>query len=303
MAASNPHGPLLVCGGVLLDDLTFADGRTLDGVLGGAALHALAGAALWSDDVVLVSGAGLDAESHILPWMERAGLATDRLRLDGPFTPRNTLVYRAAAPRTETPVFGPEHFDRLQPTAADITACLPGAGGVYLFHDAGLAFWTPVLQAARAHGVPVLWEISADACEPGFFDQIATIAGQVAAVSINLEETIALFGAKPVAALTSDLRALGADVVFLRCGAEGSLVITADDITAIPALAADVVDVTGAGNAYGGAALAGLASGPVQAARMGAIAARFAIAQHGPFEPRDPDIRALALAALGQPVL
>jgi sugar/nucleoside kinase (ribokinase family) len=299
MANSNSSdGPLLICGAVLIDDLAFADGRTLDGVLGGAALHALAGAALWSDDVVLVSGAGLDAESHILPWMRRAGLGAERLKLAGAFTPRNILVYHAGAPRTETPAFGPEHFERLQPTSADLVAALPGAAGVYVFRDARLSFWAPVLEAARRHATPVLWEISADACEPGQHEQIAAVAGQVAALSINLEETLALFGHKPLEALTEDLRALGAGTVFLRCGADGSRVITANAVAAIPACSATVVDVTGAGNAYGGAALAGLKQGPVQAGRMGAVAARFAIAQYGPFDPRDPHIRAQALEAL-----
>src|SRR5882757_7304968 len=98
-------GPLLVNGGILIDDLVFADGRVLDGVLGGAALHALAGAALWDDDVLLVGGVGEDAEDKILPWMRRAHLSTAGLRISGDFTPRNILAYRADGLRTETPVF------------------------------------------------------------------------------------------------------------------------------------------------------------------------------------------------------
>ena len=51
----------------------------------------------------------------------------------------------------------------------------------------------------------------------------------------------------------------------------------------IPAVPTAVVDVTGAGNAYGGGFLVGLASGadPVEAALMAAVSASFALEQFG----------------------
>jgi sugar/nucleoside kinase (ribokinase family) len=294
-------GRLLVCGGVLIDDLTFADGRTLDGVLGGAALYALAGAALWRDDAVLVSGAGRDAEQHILPWMNDAGLSAEALRLEGPHTPRNILVYRQDGARTETPMFGPEHFQRLQPSALDIANVLTDNGAAYVFRDVEPQFWSELGPAARSRQAILLWEISSDVCTAVHRPLVENAARYVDALSINLEETQGLFGAKARPELFDGLRSLGAPVTFLRCGAEGSFVITAQDVVHAPAIPAKIVDVTGAGNAYGGAALAGLALGadPIRAARMGAIAAQLTIAQHGPFAPRDPAVRAGAWAALG----
>src|SRR5271156_6328256 len=103
-------GPLLVQGGILIDDLAFANGRVLDGVLGGAALHALAGAALWDDDVLLIGGVGRDANQNIVPWMRTAGLSEAGLRISGEFTPRNIFIYRTDGSRSETPVFGADHF-------------------------------------------------------------------------------------------------------------------------------------------------------------------------------------------------
>lgn len=290
----------MICGGVLIDDLTFADGRVLPGVLGGAALYALAGAALWHDDVVLVAGAGQDAEAHILPWMRQAALSPSGLRLDGPHTPRNDLVYRADGTRTETPAFGPEHFERLQPTAQDIAAAMTDGAAAYVFRDADPLFWAPVAQAARASGALLLWEVSADVCTPSQRHAVAAAARQVGALSINLEETEGLFGARTRREMFDDLRGLGAPVVFLRCGAQGSFVITPGDVVQTPARPARAVDVTGAGNAYGGGALAGLALGadPVRAGQMGAISAQFTIAQHGPFAPRDASVRARAMASL-----
>jgi sugar/nucleoside kinase (ribokinase family) len=294
------NGSLLICGAVLVDDLAFADGRTLDGVLGGAALYALAGAALWDDDVLLVSGAGEDAENHVLPWMRQAGLASSALRLDGPFTPRNILVYRSDGTRTETPAFGPDHFARLQPQASDLIAAMSGARGAYVFRDADAMFWSPVIAAAWAQNTLLLWEISADICTPDRRAEVASIAAGVDALSINREEARGLFGALELPGLLQGVRGLGAPVTFLRCGGDGSFVLTVGETAPVPAGPAVVVDVTGAGNAYGGAALAGLAAGagPLRAARMGAVAAQLTIAQHGPFAPREAAVRAQARAAL-----
>jgi len=81
-------------------------------------------------------------------------------------------------------------------------------------------------------------------------------------------------------------------------------VISAQDAVPVPAYPAFVMDVTGAGNAYGGGALAGLVGDgdPVRAGRMGAIAARLAVGQHGLFPPRDETVRADAYATLCNPV-
>ncbi len=278
-------GPLLVHGGILIDDLTFLDGRVINGVLGGAALHALAGAALWDDDVLLIGGVGGDADENVLPWMRSAGLSTVALRIVGEFTPRNIFVYRADGSRAETPAFGAEHFARLQPGADELLARWGQARGAYVFHDADMGFWQPIIQAVREHPVPLLWEISADSCRPDRLPDIGNIAGRIAALSLNLQEATDIFGNKQPRALVEDIRALGAGVAFLRCGAQGSIAIGAQDSVAVSAYPASVVDVTGAGNAYGGAALAGLAQGAnaVRAARMGALAARLAVGQHGLF--------------------
>lgn len=293
-------GSVLVHGGILIDDLAFADGRTMDGVLGGAALHAAAGAALWDDDVLLIGGVGRDADDNVLPWMRTARLSTAGLRIAGEFTPRNIFVYRADGSRTETPAFGADHFARLQPGADELVSRLPGARGAYVFHNADPDFWAPVLRAARDSPAAILWEISAEACTPDRLGDIAAVAGKIAGLSLNLQEATAIFGEKPRRVLIDDVRRLGAGVTFLRCGGEGSIAIWAQGSTDVPAYPARVVDVTGAGNAYGGGALAALAQGadPVRAARMGALAARMAVGQHGLFAPRDDAVRASARAAL-----
>ena len=297
-------GCLLIHGGILIDDLTFADGQAMSGVLGGAALHAVAGAALWADDVLLIGGVGEDANESILPWMHSSGLSTGYLHVEGKFTPRNIFIYQHDGSRTETPAFGPDHFARLQPGPNELAARLPDARGAYVFHNADPSFWTPVLQAVQYWSGSLLWEISAESCAPGNRAAIAAIACKLAGFSLNLQEAVEIFGDKPRCELVEDVRALGAGVTFLRCGAGGSLVIWAQEAVAVQAYSASIVDVTGAGNAYGGGALAGLATGvsPVCAARMGAISASLAIGQHGLFLPRNVNVRTAARSLLDKPI-
>jgi sugar/nucleoside kinase (ribokinase family) len=82
------------------------------------------------------------------------------------------------------------------------------------------------------------------------------------------------------------LAALGPRVVTVRQGALGSLVYDreADCFWRIPAAAADVVDVTGAGNAYCGGFLVGwVETGDVvRSAAMAAVSAAVTIEQVGP---------------------
>ena len=296
-------GSLLIHGGILIDDLTFSGGRALEGLLGGAALYALAGAALWNDDVLLIGGIGQDGDNIILPWMRLNHLSTVGLRIAGKFTPRNTLVYRSDGSRTETPVFGFDHFARLQPGVDELVSRLPDARGAYIFRNTDLSFWTPVLRAVHTYSITLLWEISSESCFPENRADIATVCRGIAGLSLNLEEAVGIFGNHARQQLIEDVRGLGASVTFLRCGAEGSIVIWAREASVVPAYPTSVVDVTGAGNAYGGGALAGLIAGadPVRASHMGAIAACFAVRQHGLFLPRDVTIRSDAGTFLGDP--
>jgi sugar/nucleoside kinase (ribokinase family) len=87
------------------------------------------------------------------------------------------------------------------------------------------------------------------------------------------------------------LRALRADlpelpVIGVKCGPDGALVHAAGSSTvlAVPPVGADVVDATGAGDAFCGGFLAGFAErgDAVQGALWGSVAASYALAAVGP---------------------
>ncbi|WP_136689470.1 ribokinase [Halorhabdus amylolytica] len=74
--------------------------------------------------------------------------------------------------------------------------------------------------------------------------------------------------------LARDLVEMGANVVVLTQGADGALVVTASEVTSIPAPDIEVVDTTGAGDAFNAGFAVALAEGadPVEAAKFASLA-------------------------------
>lgn len=288
----------LIVAAALIDTLMFADGRAETDVAGGAGLHALAGAALFETNAVLVTGTGADYVDSFGPWLVRNGLSMEGLRIADLHTPRNLLRYIDERTRTETPVFGAAHFARIEPHPGDIEPLLARTRAAYVFRNADPAFWDGVMALRRRHPFLLLWEIGLDACTPAGRPAIEMLLEQVDAVSLNVEEAGLIFDTEVESRLLERLAGWPVAHVFLRAGGRGSYVISGGAVRFVPSLATMPVDVTGGGNAYSGAALAGLAQGrsALAAAAMGTVAASIAIAQLGLPEPGDPALRARAQA-------
>lgn len=286
----------LVVGAVLMDDIVYADGTSRRSVPGGAGLYALAGAALFSRSAVLVTGTGRDLPDTFGPWLQRNGLSAAGLRLSEEHAPRNVLRYIDERTRTETPVYGMAHFRAIEPGPDDVARVIGDARSLYLFRNLDAAFWSGLEPLLARHRPVTLWEIALDACAPANRVEIEDRARRVAALSINLDEASLIYGSRDEATLIAGLRAIGTGTVFLRAGARGSYVLTPDAVRFVPSLAGDAVDVTGGGNAFGGAASIGLAEGrsPVECAAMATAAARLAISQYGPPESGSEPVRQAA---------
>jgi len=296
------EGHDIVVGSVLIDTLVYADGSRREDVLGGAGLYALAGAALFASSPILVTGTGADMAETFGPWLARNRLAEIGLRIGDPHTPRNILTYIDEHTRTEKPVFGDDHFERLAPTAADIGRVIGKARSIYLFRNTEAAIWQGIAELKRQHDVTLLWEISLDACTPQERPRVEALLQIADAFSINIDEAALIFRTHDVGRLTEALRQLPVATTFLRSGRRGSFVVTRDETFFVPSLPVEPLDVTGGGNAYSGAALVGLAEGrsPAVAGAMGSVAASFAIRQFGPPEAGSAAIRAEAQRELAR---
>lgn len=104
-------------------------------------------------------------------------------------------------------------------------------------------------------------------------------------VTPNVAELAALVGqdipntSDALAGAAGQLHAWGVQTVWVRRGERGSLLSTPDGVTEVPALSAQVADVTGAGDAMLAAYLAALLAGhpPAEAARHGHAAAALTV--------------------------
>jgi pseudouridine kinase len=168
-------------------------------------------------------------------------------------------------------------------TASDVRAAgsaIAGAGLVVL--DGNLTRAT--LIAA--------WDLGVEAGVPVVIDPVSV---PKAAALVDL-----LDGGRPLFAITPNLDELavlgdcvdlvsrGVELVWVRCGAEGSRLVTSGGSTRLPSTApAEVVDVTGAGDAMLAAFCHGVLSGddPVSAARLGHAAAALTVASASTVRP------------------
>ena len=276
----------IILASVLMDDLIHQGIKQKENVLGGAGLYALAGAALFSKVPILVTGVGKDFSENIGPWLDKNNLSKKGLRFEPHYTPRNKIDYSNANFRVERVLFGEDHFKIFEPSAEDLKKVLNYARGIYIFRNLDRHFWERIEEFTQIYNFKILWEISSDCCKYEKQNELFKLLNIVNGFSINLEEAKLIFNFSTEEDIIKALQELPVEVVFLRAGARGSYTITSHQTHFIPSLKTKLVDNTGAGNAYSGAALVGMAKGlpPKICGAMGTISASETIKQFGPPE-------------------
>lgn len=139
-----------------------------------------------------------------------------------------------------------------------------------------------VIDAAHHHGVPVVVDAGPPRDHPDSVWRHATI------LSPNMLETGYLVGYE-VADEATALRAAreliqqGPKAVVIKMGGQGSMWVTAEEAEQVPAFEVDVVDTTGAGDAYTAALTIATAEGmPLrEAVRLATAAGALAVTQLG----------------------
>lgn len=288
-------------GHVVIDDVLLADGSRLPATLGGAGTYAVLGQALVTSATAIVSGVGDDFPASARETFQRAGTdATGLVALDL-HTPRTRIEYFADGERVETPAFGLEHFERLDPRAEMLPASSRDLAGVYVFDAINPAMWHELRVLRARTGCAVLWEIHADICTPENLPAIAEQLADVDVLSLNRTEARDLCGADDIDTCLQILASTGVPVIALRLGAEGAAVIGGGTALLATPPAGPVVDPTGAGNAFSGAFLASWAltahsteeerrTALATALRAAMAASALTIRQYGP-PPVDPALR------------
>jgi hypothetical protein len=179
--------PVLAMSNVILDDIWLPDGRHYPKTLGGAAVFAAIAASLWWEPVALVAGVGGDFDDGVSAPLTWHGIRREGLIVRDVNTIQSTLVYYSDAERSETPVYGRDHFERMQLTPDHVPWGLLPAVGTYIFRDIWPEFWAAFRRTRHRLGT-VLWELQADSAHASTFGTVASLFREVEFFSLNVAE-------------------------------------------------------------------------------------------------------------------
>ncbi|MDQ3491836.1 MAG: carbohydrate kinase family protein [Chloroflexota bacterium] len=283
-----------------MDSVVTASGERFPSVCGGNALYAAAGIAIWERSVGIVTRAGSDYPNECLQAFEDEGISLGGVRriIERPGL-HVAFAYRpdgsrsrdlppevlAAIPAEERPRFRDdtheeERYLAFTPMSSDIpTSWFHGLVGVHLpqLRKASQATVVDALRGSRPDLLITLdaWHES-DSLEPA--DR--SLLEGVDAFLPSEEDAQRLCPGLLAPEAARELQRHGARQVVIKLGDAGCLVRTADgEAWHVPAYAAAVTDLTGAGDAFCGGFLVGLheTGDPVRAALFGTVSASFVV--------------------------
>ncbi len=269
-----------VFGSFTIDDLVFPDGTTRWAVPGGAAVYAALGAALWTEPVSIVAPLGSDYP------VEELGQRIDLTRCRPiQHTLRNWGLYEEG---------GQRHFVSRSVSRrwADFCPCPEDADGAQrAAHLAPMPrnVTAAIAQRLREQGTMTL-SLDLDDHDLlgwGNSDELMALLRQVDLFLPSQRDMLALFPALTLAESLHTLREMAPhlSLIAIKCGAEGVLAHAMGMSTHvhIPVVAVEAKDATGAGDAFCGGVLAGIAldKDPLEALQYGCVSASFCVEGFG----------------------
>lgn len=308
---------LLIIGGLREDYSITHDGQVRLGVLGGNAVYAAAGAAVWATDVAVVSRVGSNFPPEWLEQVGRRGIDLSGVRvLPDPQDTRTFYAYLTPEQRVDTnptahflrlglqlperlrdyqtSTAGQEQRSQFGPLAVrpgdlDFNGLPPAAA-----HLAPADYLTHSLVPARLRQLGVA-RVTVDPSmrymEPGFRKELPVLLNGLNAFLPSEAEVFSFFQPHPPDSweMAEALAAFGCPIVVIKRGAAGQHIWDQASRRRwqVPAYPARVVDVTGAGDAYCGGFLAGLheTGDPLEAGLRGSVSASLAVEGSGPLYP------------------
>lgn len=298
----------LIIGGLREDYCITHAGLARSGVLGGNAVYAAAGAALWSNSVGLVGRVGSNFPANWLAEISAAGLNTSGITvLSEPQDTRTFYAYLSLEERVDSnpnlhyqraglPIpkalldyvsstAGQQSKDRFGPLAIRPDD-IPNASGAAAAHLAPGDYLTHSIVPARLRklGVGLVTvDPSVRYMEPEFRRELPDLLKGLSAFLPSESEVRSYFQPRPpdLWEMAESLSELGCPIVGIKRGGAG--VYLWDQMNRrrwhIPAYPARVIDVTGAGDAFCGGFLVGLSESNdvLEAGLRGSVSASLAI--------------------------
>jgi len=274
----------LVClGNLVVDDVVFLDGTTRMGEPGGAMLYAALGAVLWETGVAVVAPLGDDYPARALHALEHRGVDLTGLRPLGRPGLRAWLLYEPVARRIVHRLGSANHAEA-SPAPGDVAGRYADARAFHL-SPAPLVCQRPLLDALSPRAGALL---SLDPHDPVREDNLERWREALALLDIFFvsEEELQLDDVADDPRSTLARLAGGRlRYALLKRGAAGGLLYDArtQETCSWEARATQVVDPTGAGDAFAGGFLSGLLEGEDVAGALerGVVSASFALETWG----------------------
>lgn len=271
---------------IIIDDIVLWDGRTFMGTLGGAGTHALIGMRVWSRRLGYVATIGPDFEPAQRLQLEKLGIDLRGIvEHAGYQTTRAWQIFEPDERRIEILRTDWAAFYEYTPRFEDMPPDYRQARGIHVQWGQTLEELNGLLDQLRAANpaVCLVWEPASER-PTGDAGTFGPLLNRLDLLSPDIDQARAMTGQADPNDMAKTLLGWGAARVAIRMGDKGSLVrTTAGQGWRIPAVPAELVDVTGAGNAYCGGFLVGLGDGldTLEAALRSTVSASFAIEQFG----------------------
>lgn len=276
--------PILTIGELTLDDVIVED-RDVDWKqAGGGALYSAVGASLWNPQSAICSTVGPDYPSVLLDELTEAGIGLTAVRRTLECNSLGLwLLYESSGIRHQLEKGAGGTFrqlDALRPRADELESV---PAGIHLAPQSSEGHAAALADFAVSQAV-----ITLDLLIEPYIDISRYTEGnflhRVDAFLPSVAEVVALWGQDDINVLRPQLFQLGFDgTLVIKRGPLGVDVATSDEVVRVPAAPAEVLDVTGAGDAFCGGFLAGLiATGdPVLAAAYGVVSSSFVVETRG----------------------
>lgn len=279
---------LLIAGNLIVDDVVYQDGSTQFGLAGGAALYVALGAALWDVEVGIASVIGDDYPQPVLEALASRGIDLGGVRRVLEPGMRTWLLYegrrRQVVHRLDSP-----HHAAMSPGPGEIPAgWRPGALHLAPMPLEVQSAWLEALAGRRKTLVSIdpyelVTEASVDRCRRTFRRaDLLLLSEDELLLEASLEDPKE--GIRRLTAKQDDAPSRLRHVVLKR-GSRGGLAweVGTNRPAVWPGSRHGAVEATGAGDAFAGGLMAGLAREVpfTDALRQGAISASFALDGQG----------------------
>ena len=239
-------------GNITIDDVVMWDGSTKMGCFGGDTIYASFAASWWSDKIAFVAPIGNDFPKKNLQVLEKAGWSLEGLPKRSVPTIRNWVIYEQDGRRSWVMRSDPEDFYELSPTPVDIPTTFLQSKS-FLILAMALGAQENLVEFLHKQKKILALDLKDDDVKNNE-DRILKMVSCVDIFMPSKIEMSQLTGHHDPHRAAKEFSEMGCSIIVIKLDSEGSLIYdrNTDTFYEIPAFRVNVIDSTGAGDAYCG---------------------------------------------------